>query len=47
MRGTWNGSNSAMFAGAGNEGEIPTTIAGGFWGAYLMTLAHVCKELAC
>ncbi len=29
-----------------NEGEIPTTTAGGLWGAYLMTLAHFCKKLA-
>ena len=29
----------------GNEGEIPTTTAGGLWGAYLMTVAHFCKEL--
>ena len=26
--------------------EIQTTIAGGLWGAYLMTVAHFCKELA-
>ena len=26
--------------------EIQTTTAGGLWGAYLMTLAHFCKELA-
>ena len=30
----------------GNEGEIQTTTAGGLWGAYLMTLAHVYNELA-
>ncbi len=35
-----------MYAGTGNAGEIPTTIAGGLWGAYLMTVAHFYKELA-
>jgi len=25
---------------------IPTTTAGGLWGAYLMTVAHFYKELA-
>jgi len=29
-----------------NEGEIPTTTAGGLLGAYLMTVAHCCKEQA-
>ena len=29
-----------------HEGEIQTTIAGGLWGAYLMTIAHFCKDLA-
>ncbi len=28
------------------EGEIQTTTAGGLWGAYLITIAHFCKELA-
>ncbi len=41
-----NGSNAAMHAGMGNEGEIPTTTAGGLWGACLMTVAHFCRELA-
>ncbi len=35
-----------MYAVAGNEGEIPTTLAGGLWGAYPMTAAHFYKELA-
>ena len=26
--------------------EIPTTTAGGLWGAYLMTVVHFYKELA-
>ncbi len=29
-----------------NESEIPTTTAGGLWGAYLITVAHFCKDLA-
>ena len=29
-----------------NEGEIPTTTAGELWGAYVMTVAHFCNELA-
>ncbi len=29
-----------------NEGEIPTTTARDLWGAYLITVAHFCKELA-
>ncbi len=28
------------------EGKIQTSTAGGLWGAYLMTVAHFCKELA-
>ena len=35
-----------MFAGTGNEGEIPTSTAGGLWGAYLMTVADFWEELA-
>ena len=32
--------------GTGAKGGIPTTTAGGLWGAYLMTVAHFYKELA-
>ncbi len=35
-----------MYAGRRNEDEIPTFFAGWFWGAYLMTIAPFCKELA-
>ena len=41
-----NDSNAPMYAGTGNEGEIPMTTVGGLWGAYLMTTANFCKELA-
>ncbi len=33
-------------SGNATKGEIPTTTAGGLWGAYLMTVAHFYKELA-
>ncbi len=36
----WNGSNAASEAGVVTNNEIQTTIAGGPWGGYLMTVAH-------
>ncbi len=35
-----------MYAGTGNEWEIPTSAAGGLWGAYLTTAAQLCKAVA-
>ena len=39
-------SNAANYALNNKGAEIPTTTAGGLWGAYLMTVAHFCRELA-
>ncbi len=40
-----NGSNAALQWVSPNEGEIPTTLAGGLWGTYLMTVAHFYNAL--
>ncbi len=39
-----NGFNAALYTETRNEVEIPTTTAGGLWGAYLMTFAHFAKN---